>query len=150
MTSPEAFELSAAGESAQDVFVSRRDQEGSWLAVTREQVLSNIAKFGLDQSLFRLVQGDVQETLREQANLPDSIAVLRLDTDFYKSTLVELEVLYPLVSDFGIVILDDYDFWSGSRRAFEEFTRSHGIHPFLGIADAARAFIKIPTIERDF
>ena len=37
----------------------------------------------------------VEETLINEDNLPDSIAVLRLDTDWYESTLLELEVLYP-------------------------------------------------------
>jgi O-methyltransferase len=39
------------------------------------------------------------------------VAVLRLDTDWYASTLVELEALYPRVSSGGVLLVDDYGHW---------------------------------------
>jgi hypothetical protein len=40
--------------------------------------------------------------------IPASIALLRLDTDWYSSTKHEIEHLYPKLSPQGILILDDY------------------------------------------
>jgi hypothetical protein len=47
--------------------------------------------------------------------------LLRLDTDWYESTKIEFEVLYPLVSLNGIIIVDDYSTWQGSNKATEEY-----------------------------
>lgn len=69
----------------------------------------------------RLIKGPVQDTLCVESNLPRSIAVLRLDTDFYESTKVELEILYPRLSAGGVLIVDDYGVWAGSRKAVDEY-----------------------------
>lgn len=72
---------------------------------------------GLANTIF--VQGMVEETLRGEL-LPDKIALLRLDTDFYESTKIELEVLLPRLSVGGVLIVDDYGDWAGSRDAVHE------------------------------
>ena len=72
---------------------------------------------GLDRTIF--VRGMVEDTLRDKS-LPEAIALLRLDTDFYESTKIELEVLLPLLSVGGILIVDDYGEWAGSREAVQE------------------------------
>lgn len=53
-----------------------------------------------------LIKGDVCETLLSK--IPDSICILRLDTDWYKSTKTELEILYPILNPGGVLIVDDY------------------------------------------
>jgi O-methyltransferase len=68
--------------------------------------------------------GPVEETLLDEASLPDEIALLRLDTDWYKSTRIELEVLYPRLARGGVLILDDYGHWKGAREAADEFFAS--------------------------
>lgn len=57
--------------------------------------------------------------------IPDSIAVLRLDTDFYESTRHELEQFYDVVSPGGFVIIDDYGYWNGARKAVDEWLQHH-------------------------
>ena len=69
----------------------------------------------------KYVVGDVSETLLIEENLPDSISLLRLDTDWYKSTKIELEVLYDRLSDGGVLIIDDYGHWQGCKKAVDEF-----------------------------
>ena len=69
----------------------------------------------------RLIKGDVLKTLDKKENLPSSISLLRLDTDFYESTKKELEVLYKRVSPGGVIIIDDYGHWGGSKKAVDEF-----------------------------
>lgn len=49
------------------------------------------------------------------------IAVLRLDGDFYESTLDCLNGLWDRVAKDGIVIVDDYDEWDGCTQAVHEF-----------------------------
>jgi hypothetical protein len=74
---------------------------------------------GYPRERIHFVQGSVEDTI--PGTTPDAIAVLRLDTDWYESTRHELEHLYPLVSDAGVLIIDDYGHWEGSRRAVEEY-----------------------------
>ena len=46
---------------------------------------------------------------------------MRLDTDFYESTKIELEVLYKKLSIGGVLIIDDYGNWLGAKKAVDEF-----------------------------
>ena len=69
----------------------------------------------------KYVVGDVCETLLNSDNVPDKIALLRLDTDWYASTKVELEVLWPKLELFAPCIIDDYGHWQGCKKAVHEF-----------------------------
>jgi O-methyltransferase len=69
----------------------------------------------------KIVIGDVRESLNSDSNLPKKISVLRLDTDFYDSTKKELEVLYPLLDEKGILIVDDYGHWKGCKKTVDEY-----------------------------
>jgi hypothetical protein len=79
----------------------------------------------------RYVVGDVCDTLGEPVNLPSSISLLRLDTDWYKSTKKEMEVLYPLLRERGVLIVDDYGHWRGSRQAVDEYFTALGSVPVI-------------------
>ncbi len=57
--------------------------------------------------------------------------LLRLDTDFYDSTLQELVHLWPRLVPGGIVVLDDYGYWEGQRKAVDEYFEEQGIVVFL-------------------
>ena len=59
----------------------------------------------------------------------ESIAVLRLDGDYYESTRDALTNLYDKVSVGGYVIIDDYgeDSWTSCRKAVDEFRAERGI-----------------------
>jgi O-methyltransferase len=65
--------------------------------------------------------GRVEQTLLDPKNLPERIAVLRLDTDWYASTKIELETLYPRLAPGGVLIVDDYGHWMGAQRAVKEY-----------------------------
>ena len=52
------------------------------------------------------IQGQVETTIPK--HMPDTIALLRLDTDWYDSTYHELEHLYPRLVEGGVLIVDDY------------------------------------------
>ena len=50
-----------------------------------------------------------------------SIAALRLDGDWYESTMTCLVHLFPLVAPGGVVLIDDYFDWLGCRRAVHDY-----------------------------
>ena len=76
-----------------------------------------------------LHQGMVEDTLVGFS--PGPLALIRLDTDFYDSTKIELEVLYPILEPGGVLIIDDYGIYDGARRATDEYFDTHPPRPFL-------------------
>ena len=83
----------------------------------------------------------MEETLKNGENLPNKISILRLDTDFYESTKIELKYLYPLLVEGGILIIDDYGSWLGSKKATDEYF-SNKINFMHFIDHSARMIIK--------
>jgi O-methyltransferase len=69
----------------------------------------------------KLIKGAVEKTLLDDANLPVAISLLRLDTDWYESTKIELEILYPRLVLGGVLIIDDYGHFRGAQKAVDEF-----------------------------
>ena len=86
-----------------------------------DEVISEFQHHNLLDDRIKFIKGDVRKTLLDEKNLPNSISVLRLDTDFYDSTLIELELLYPRLNVGGYLIVDDYGHWQGSRLAVNEY-----------------------------
>ena len=80
----------------------------------------NLYKFSMPPAKINFIKGDVCRTLNDTTNIPNKIAFLRLDTDWYESTLKELQVLWPRVVPGGYMVLDDYHSWQGSKQAFHE------------------------------
>jgi hypothetical protein len=62
----------------------------------------------------RLIKGWFDETVPKYAADAPTIALLRLDGDWYESTMTCLRHLFPLVVTGGLVIVDDYGFWDGN------------------------------------
>lgn len=107
------------------------------------EVESNMEKTGYPMNKFIFVEGLVEETLERV--IPDRISLLRLDTDWYSSTLSELEHLYPLLVKEGILILDDYGIWKGAKKAVDEYFLNKRI--FLSRIDAdGRIAIKTSSL----
>jgi len=69
---------------------------------------------------FTLVKGWFDTTL-PTFSPPEPIAFLRLDGDWYDSTIVCLQSLFDRVTPGGIIILDDYHLWDGCSRALHDF-----------------------------
>jgi O-methyltransferase len=82
-------------------------------------VRQSLEETGYPAELLRTVVGPVEETIPQ--TMPDRLSLLRLDTDWYESTLHELRHLYPRLSPGGVLIIDDYGHWEGCRRAVDEF-----------------------------
>lgn len=107
----------------------RTEEDPFWGVAPRGVVEANLRRTGYPARRFRLVEGDVLKTLPAAA--PASLSVLRLDTDWYDSTRHELEHLYPRLSPGGVLIVDDYGYWRGARKATDEFFRAAGQRPLL-------------------
>jgi O-methyltransferase len=73
---------------------------------------------------YKLVKGWFENTLPPFVP-PCPIAVLRLDGDWYESTMTALESLFKYVARDGVVILDDYYAWDGCSRAVHDFLSRH-------------------------
>lgn len=104
-------------------YAADRWREG-WIAVGKNEVQENMNRTRFEGAI-ELVEGRVEETLPVQVH--PQYALARLDTDWYVSTKVELEVLWPRISLGGILIVDDYGHWQGCRAAVDEFFSSHPV-----------------------
>ena len=65
--------------------------------------------------------------MKEEINLPKEISLLRLDTDFYESTKYEMDILFPRLQKDGVLLLDDYGHWKGSRKAVDEYLTKYDL-----------------------
>jgi hypothetical protein len=125
MTAPTARDVDFAGRTPEDHLkawgaATMSDMTNSPL----DQVRGNLALTGLPADRFVFVKGRVEETIPGTVP-PGPIAVLRLDTDWYESTKHELVHLFPRLAPRGVLIVDDYGFWRGSRDACDEYFREH-------------------------
>ena len=100
-------------------------------AASLETVRANVAAFGLLDDRVRFLKGWFKDTLG--AAPITKIAVMRLDGDYYESTMDALTALYDRLSIGGFVIIDDYaeDLWTNCRRAVDEFREAHGVDDTL-------------------
>ncbi len=87
-------------------------------------VLSNVKNY-------KIIKGWFSESL-QKINFDHNIAILRLDADWYKSTMECLAALYDHVVKDGVIIIDDYYIWDGC---------SNAVHKFLAMKkDSSRLF----------
>jgi len=101
--------------------------------VSEEAVTRLLLATGVPEPQIHLVKGLVQETLAQEK--PQQISLLRLDTDLYDSTRVELQELYDLVAPGGVIILDDYAKFTGPTKALHEFLNERRLFPLLNRLD---------------
>lgn len=92
-----------------------------------EVAWSAFDSLGVSRDNITLVPGLFQDTLASHVEALGQIAVLRLDGDWYDSTMVCLETLYDHVTPGGFIIIDDYGHWEGCRKAVDHFRMSRGI-----------------------
>jgi hypothetical protein len=123
MTMPEDVDVDLGNQKASDNIKS-------WVELTYlpiNEVKQNLSRSNYPIENVKFIIGDVCETLNVDNNLPTQISILRLDTDWYKSTKKELEVLYPLLSNKGVLIVDDYGHWKGSKKAVDDYFKNDNI-----------------------
>lgn len=121
------------GSSATNRFLASQTGPNSsdWCASSLSEVRSNLQRLGINPQKLRFVIGDVTKSLAEPDNIPDKISLLRLDTDWYESTRIELDKLYANLAPGGVLIIDDYGHWEGARKAVDEFFLEIDLKPLL-------------------
>jgi hypothetical protein len=96
-------------------------------AVGLEEVQGNFARFGLLDERVKFLKGWFKNTLPTAPLGP--LSVIRLDGDYYDSTMDCLVNLYDKLSPGGYMVVDDYgqDDWTYCRKAVDEFRETRRI-----------------------
>lgn len=111
----------------------------NYLSVPLETVQKNFQKYGLLDNQVVFVKGYFSETL---PTIPiDCIALLRLDGDYYESTMDALVNLYPKVSIGGFIIIDDW-FMSSCETAILDYRKKHNITDPIIPIDGVGAYFR--------
>jgi len=147
MSEPTENDVAPSGQKAEVLLknLAKDEQNHIWAFAPLDKVRSNVESVGYPAEKIKFVKGKVEDTI--PGTIPEKIALLRLDTDWYESTKHELLHLYPLLVSGGVLILDDYGYWAGARKAVDEFFETLNAKPELhivydGIANSARWAIK--------
>jgi O-methyltransferase len=141
MPPPSAEDVRYDGRAAAELLANRpRAESKVWAVATLEDARAGFARVPYPEEQVHFVKGLVEETVPDAA--PERIAILRLDTDWYESTRHELEHLYPRLTSGGVLLLDDYGYWKGARRAVDEFVESTGERLLLTRMASGRVAVK--------
>lgn len=112
-----------------------------WAFSGLEEVKQTMSRCTYNSDLLHFIKGKVEDTTPQ--NLPGNIALLRLDTDWYESTKHELNHLFPSLVEGGVLIIDDYGFWKGARKAVDEYFTENNLQILLTrMDDTGRMGIK--------
>jgi O-methyltransferase len=143
MTEPGQFDLGPGGSQIAAEWSEhagkKDDPVFAYGALT--EVKKNMASTGFPAERLHYVEGSVEQTIPD--TVPAKLAMIRLDTDWYESTRHELEHLWPLLEPGGVLIVDDYGHWQGSRRAVDEYFADRPDVPLLNrVDDSGRVGVK--------
>jgi len=129
-------DVTVDGVRAHDFYVQAlaRGETEDTLFAKFHAVREAMTSTGYPADKVHMIKGRVEETIPDQA--PDTIALLRLDTDWYESTKHELVHLYPRLSVGGPLIIDDYAYFEGARKATDEYFTEHEVSMLLHRLDA--------------
>jgi O-methyltransferase len=121
MSEPTLHDVDHKGRDAKKTMIDSEigKQDSIWCYAGIEEVKKNLYSTNYPMENLFFIKGKVEETI--PGNIPTAISLLRLDTDWYESTYHELKHLYPLVEKNGVLIIDDYGYWQGSRKAVDEY-----------------------------
>jgi O-methyltransferase len=120
-------------------------EDGAEAAAWTGQVVGSPARvnaimkeLGIPEERINFHRGWFNETF-PKVDVPQ-VALAHIDCDFYDSTKLCLEKWYPVLSPGGIMQFDDYDAFSGCRKAVDEFFAQHpGLKP-EAVGDGASAY----------
>lgn len=143
MPPPDERDRHVTGFAWPDVFADPAGLENpTYRYLPLERVRALLLETGYPPERLRFVAGLVEETI--PAGAPEEIALLRLDTDWYRSTAHEMEHLYDRISPGGVLIVDDYGEFLGARRAVDEHLEADGRPVLLNRVDMSCRVIIVP------
>jgi len=144
MPPPTENDVDIAGVTAESLLDSedKAVEESVWCRATLDVVKDALASTGYPDEKLQFVKGMVEETIPQF--IPEKIALLRLDTDWYESTKHEMEHLFPRLSKGGVLIIDDYGHWQGARKAIDEYLENNNVRILLNRIDyTGRIAVKV-------
>jgi O-methyltransferase len=134
MSAPTEIDKAHNGQSADELLRAEERGTGIWCYADLEDVQNNLRSIKYPADKIHFVRGKVEDTI--PGTLPSGdVAILRLDTDWYSSTLHEMVHLYPLLAPEGVLIIDDYGHWEGARQAVDEYLAANRISLLLHRVD---------------
>lgn len=145
MNAPTDADIQYDGTPAKKKYSEIKLSENSsgWCAWPIDNVKENVFSTRYPEEKFHFIEGEVESTIPEI--MPQEIALLRLDTDWYESTKHELRHLFPLLSVNGVIIIDDYGHWGGAKKAVDEYLSENNLALLLNRIDyTGRVGIKSP------
>ena len=121
MTEPTDVDEDFKGEKAKKILgnSNKFDNGSVWCFCSLDDVKKNLESTGYPKDKIILIKGKVEDTI--PLNIPKKISLLRLDTDWFESTYCELNYFFPLLSNNGVLIIDDYGHWKGARQAVDKY-----------------------------
>ena len=130
MPPPASIDRQAASGKLASAVLAESDRSSIfWAQAGIEEVRRNLESTGYPARCIRYVKGKVEDTIPIEA--PSTISLLRLDTDWYESTRHELVHLYPKLAIGGVLIVDDYGYWEGARKAVDEYINENRLQILL-------------------
>jgi hypothetical protein len=105
MGPPDVVDVDFSGRTATAQLLAEQRTEDSyiWAYASLEVVRRNMASTRYPEDQVSYVRGSVEQTI--PANVPTSIALLTLDTDWYASIRHELGYLFPRLVKGGVLIV---------------------------------------------
>jgi hypothetical protein len=121
---PDAERFPVEAEAHQGVVMKRVYNH---FAADIEAVRANFAAYGVLDSQVVFLEGWFKDTLPDAP--VSTLAIMRLDGDYYESTMDALTNLYDKLAIGGYAIIDDYgeNTWTYCRKAVDDFRRERGI-----------------------
>lgn len=89
-------------------------------AASVQEFVSTLSTVRISEKRIHTMEGWFSDTL-PKAKRVGKIAVLRLDADWFASTMLCLNAFWDEVDTGGLVLIDDYYDWVGCRRAVHAF-----------------------------
>jgi O-methyltransferase len=140
MTPPTDKDVRYDGAPAAGLLETSGRDTAVWAVASIEDVQERFATGRYPQEKIHFIKGPVEETVPDQ--LPERISILRLDTDWYESTDHEFKHAYDRLVSGGVLMIDDYGWWQGSRTATDEFLERTGEKLLLLRMASGRVAIK--------
>jgi O-methyltransferase len=119
MSEPTEHDRRRDGRSAAEMLDAADRSSPIWAYASVEDVQQTMRGSEYPADRIHYYKGKVEDTI--PGTVPDRISVLRLDTDWYESTRHELKHLWPRLVPGGVLLIDDYGWWDGARRAVDEW-----------------------------
>jgi O-methyltransferase len=142
MSEPTEHDRRQDGRSATDMLSAADRSSPIWAYASLEDVQQAMRESEYPADRIHYYKGKVEDTI--PGTIPDQISILRLDTDWYESTKHELKHLWPRLVPGGVLLIDDYGWWEGARRAVDEWQEETRAQVLLLRMDEGRVAVKPP------